>query len=413
MTDHTLVHPTYAGFDPDGDDLSNVSLCIACAKHPSLKRFVQRHACTGPVCGVCQKRDEPYEACDPNVRQALIYLIRALVRLEYNEFDYNHHWGGDSPESILSSGPNLIFEHASSAGHERSPETSETFLLDIFDDPYPPYDQGIAVYAGHSDGFRHINFSLRDRESEVLQQFRRRLLAENYYAIEPDVDAVLDSISTRIDTAIPKGAKYHRARIGYADRFGPKDGGWKAPPRFKPFSSGQLGAPPPNVSSAGRLNRQGVSYLYLASDPHTAAAEVRPHPGHYVSIGQFEAADDLSIASFDSDVADFATSDVELDLFHFVLSTNEAMATPAPPDAADRYLITQLIADCLRRRGYDGVAFRSSVAEGSNLCIFRPAAFRYVADSAQVQRVDRLAYSMSDVETLHTPDSEDLLSKGP
>jgi hypothetical protein len=45
--------------------------------------------------------------------------------------------------------------------------------------------------------------------------------------------------------------------------------------------------PPPPKATAGRLNGKGVSFLYLASDEKTAAAEIRPDPGIAFSIDAF------------------------------------------------------------------------------------------------------------------------------
>ena len=70
------------------------------------------------------------------------------------------------------------------------------------------------------------------------------------------------SNAVALDTRWP----YYRARImdvGHYDWDGPH------PPE-------QMGPPPFALARCGRLNRQGTSYLYLASSPETAIAEVRP-----------------------------------------------------------------------------------------------------------------------------------------
>jgi hypothetical protein len=59
------VHKLYDGFDPENLDTDDVTLCVECAKHPRLKRFVELHAVEGPVCGVCQETGYPYGACAP------------------------------------------------------------------------------------------------------------------------------------------------------------------------------------------------------------------------------------------------------------------------------------------------------------------------------------------------------------
>ena len=47
-----------------------------------------------------------------------------------------------------------------------------------------------------------------------------------------------------------------------------------------------------------RLSRSGISYVYVASDKETAIAEVRPHPGHFISVGDFILNKRLKFADF-------------------------------------------------------------------------------------------------------------------
>ncbi len=108
----------------------------------------------------------------------------------------------------------------------------------------------------------------------------------------------------------------------------------------------------------------------------------------------------LRLADFDVDIARFVKSDVELDLFHFVHSTDAAMSQPIVPGEGHRYSITQLIADILRQRGYDGVVFRSSVGSGQNVCLFDPISALYVDKSAKVRRVEAIRYRLEEVETV-------------
>jgi hypothetical protein len=49
----------------------------------------------------------------------------------------------------------------------------------------------------------------------------------------------------------------------------------------------QLGAPPPEKASAGRMNPAGISYLYLAFEQETALAEIKCVPSNQVAMGQF------------------------------------------------------------------------------------------------------------------------------
>ncbi|MFI3138365.1 MAG: RES domain-containing protein [Methylococcaceae bacterium] len=57
----------------------------------------------------------------------------------------------------------------------------------------------------------------------------------------------------------------------------------------------QLGAPPSEMASAGRMNPAGISYLYLAFDQKTALAEIQHSQSDQSAIGQFEILRDLQI----------------------------------------------------------------------------------------------------------------------
>jgi hypothetical protein len=271
-------------------------------------------------------------------------------------------------------------------------------------------DKGILLYAGHDeDGFRHALHALKDQDSPMLARFRTRLQKENYFDIEPAVKTLVDKLSPRITRVVSAGTRYFRGRIGIRETFLDVDA--KRLVR-QPFSGAELGAPPPQIASAGRLNRAGVSFLYLASDAATAASEVRPHPGHFLSVGQFESISDLKIASFDVDIMHFARNEKELDLFHFVHSTGETMAQPVLPGDSWRYSVTQLIAECLRQMRFDGVSYNSSIAEGQNLCVFTPESFVQVDGSVIVLEVKSLSYCLKESSmTLEPSDDERLLSE--
>ncbi len=172
---------------------------------------------------------------------------------------------------------------------------------------------------------------------------------------------------------------------------------------YRPYTGAALGAPPPQLTRAGRLNRTGVAFLYLASDVETACAEVRPHPSHVLSIGAYRSLRPLKVANLDTDIAAFAANDHELSLYDFVYSADVAVSLTVLPEEAARYSITQLIAEVLRQRGFDGVAFKSSVGEGQNLCVFKPDAFEFVVGTSSIQSVRALTY---DLEALPSAEVE-------
>lgn len=396
--------------DIDLDDLDplDLSLCEPCAKHWSLKRFVLKNGQTGIRCGVCLNVSATQNTCDLGQRKSLIYLIRALIRFHYGEHEFNGHWGAsETPTSLLQS-DNPVIESASAPGFDRSSDHSWVFFEDINDnDVYPPYDEGIALYAGHDEhGGRGLNRPLTSSDGWI-GEFRRRLQTENHFAVEPDLRKLVEAVADRIAVTVPQGQEWFRARLGVQAHFSRAEG-WNGKLVFQPYQDHALGSPPPAKAKAGRLNRDGVSFLYLASDPETACAEIRPHPSHHLSVGRFRSVRDLRIADLEADIADFASSDTELDFYAFVYAADGAMSLPVRPDEEGRYSITQLIADVLRQHGFDGVAFKSSIQPGGrNICLFQPSACVYVADSALVRHVKHLRYEIEEVPSVLQPDDGD------
>jgi hypothetical protein len=399
-----------AMIDIDSDDLDplDLSLCEPCAKHESLKRFVLKNGQIGIRCGVCLNVSTTPNTCDLGRRKSLIYLIRALMRFHYGEHEFNGHWGAsETPTSLLQS-DNPVIESISAPSFNRSADHSWVFFEDInSNDVYPPYDEGVALYAGHDEhGGRGLNRPLTSSDGWI-GEFRRRLQTENHFAVEPDLRKLVEAVADRIAVTVPEGQDWFRARLGVEARFSRSEG-WNGKLVFQPYQDEALGSPPPSKAKAGRLNRDGVSFLYLASDPETACAEIRPHPSHHLSVGRFRSVRDLRLADLEADIADFASSDTELDLYAFVYAADSAMSLPVRPEDEGRYSITQLIADVLRQLGFDGVAFKSSIQPGGrNICLFLPSACDYVPGSAIVRHIKHLRYEIEEVPSVLKPEEGD------
>ena len=128
--------------------------------------------------------------------------------------------------------------------------------------------------------------------------------------------------------------------------------------------------PPITVSGAGRNNIRGCSYLYLAEDAYTACAEIRPNNFDIISLAKFRIKRDLKIF-------DLATND-KFDQYdngkNLILATrliSWIMSAFYLPVASDReYLMSQYISDFIRKYGYDGICYRSSMTFNKNYTIF-------------------------------------------
>ena len=383
----------------DSDEEIRTSLCLDCARHTSVKKIIVQD-CTKGRCAVCARDD--VDVRNPDNLEPLVMVIRALIRFHYDEHEYNPHWGGDSVMSLFYKADNPILE----------PPKSNLYV-DDFDEwlnwpPYPDWDKGIAVFAGHDEGGRGMNFAISRTNPGEFVDLQSRLLTENFFQVEPDLEAFIAPFLNDIEIQLPQGEVWFRARLGEAAiyrRF--PLAGWESKIIRIPWQNEAIGAPPPPKAGFGRLNRAGVSVMYLASDPYTAVAEIRPHPGHHISIGGFNSLQPIRLADFSPDIGIFATSDERLSLYAKVQAFDRLMSMPVTPDERTPYLLTQLLAEVLLRHGFDGVRYRSSVSTGSNICVFYPEKFGFVGDHSEVRRVKAVAYEWASVPSELAPRPDD------
>jgi hypothetical protein len=361
----------------------------------------------GNTCGICRRSDQlssPHSAYS-----ALSGLVRALVRFHYDEWTYNTHWGGNGPPESLLCDPNPIVENADTSGFTRRPEDIEEFVSLLFDPPHPDYDKGIALFAGHDERLGRLppQEAIETAQSSLFKRTERRLLNENYFDVEREFAKPLKELLPTITVILPKETSLFRARLGIAKRFVRDDGGWKFATVYQPYVGKDIGAPPPRDATPGRLNRSGVSYLDLSTDAATAAAEIRPHPGHLLSIGRFRNVGPIRLADFGAiDIAAFSSSDVRLEIFHLGHTIGREISVPITPEERHKYSVTHLLADILRRLRYDGIRFPSSVASGDNVCVFRPSLFASDPSAGKVVRVKTLKYDLDEEECLLKPQHE-------
>jgi hypothetical protein len=380
-------------------------LCVKCCSHPWLTDFVLKAGASGHKCGICGESDNSSTA--PADAPQLVKLIRALVRYHFNEWQYNGHMGGEDIETLLSEGDPIVLT-ARAANEEALP----IFYQRIFWPPYPPYDEGIAIYAGYQDSIQlPPRQALSQHTSEFLTEVSRKLKSGKPDNIDKDLNSKLLNILQNREVVIPRGRTFYRARIGsfaqFVDVFD-----FDQTISYQPYMDSEIGAPPAEKSTPGRVNKKGIPVLYLATDEITAAAEVRPHPGHHVSLGAFITYDELRVAYFgDLNIGEFSNSDVDLELFHLGISLDRELSTPITPEERHRFTTTQLVADLIRSQGYDAIQYRSSVGPGTNLCVFEPEKLRYIYDQSSVVFVKSLKYEIEEVPTIYDP--QDLMRISP
>jgi hypothetical protein len=170
-----------------------------------------------------------------------------------------------------------------------------------------------------------------------------------------------------------------------------------------PFRIEDMGAPPVGVASHGRANPPGIPYLYIGSSPEASIAEIRPHTGETATLASFLInPNSLSIADLRAPkdlISPFSLGDEDKigklrgDIDFLERLGMELTRPVRPLSAAVEYVPSQYLCEFIKRSGWDGVLYRSSVSDGVNLALFDPS--KANADGTEVWNVDKVTVNVS------------------
>ena len=145
----------------------------------------------------------------------------------------------------------------------------------------------------------------------------------------------------------------------------------------------ELGPPPSSVANAGRMNAQGISVFYGATNAEVARTEIRPPVGSRVAVVRFEIIRainllDLEALQYIYEIGSlFDSSHMKrFEKAGFLRELSKQIVKPViMTDKASDYLITQSIADYIANRSkfnIDGIIYQPSQCKdkGRNIVLF-------------------------------------------
>jgi hypothetical protein len=211
---------------------------------------------------------------------------------------------------------------------------------------------------------------------DIWNNFRHELHYNNRFFAKTDILDYIEQIANLNHLVINNGQVFYRARI-YNDNmlnYQPElahqlkklSDNAKG---FYGYGENDCGAPPLGASSEGRVNPKSITYLYLADDEYTAVCEVRPFLKSKVSVAEFELTKDIKIVDFAKlDIMGNETTILEAiyTLLRYVYSM------PIDNDHQDLYMPTQYVSEYIKKLGYDGIKYKSSLSYGHNFALFNP-----------------------------------------
>ncbi|WP_413451132.1 RES family NAD+ phosphorylase [Georgenia phoenicis] len=223
------------------------------------------------------------------------------------------------------------------------------------------------------------------------EHLRDEMMHRNRWFLDEPID--LDRLGELLDQLLAPADEFASiAETWYRARLLPND---------EPIPLENMGAPPARLAGHGRANPAGIRYLYLGSTPGTAVAEVRPHTGEMACVATYDVPPirALDLRSPRKSASPFLLENREqmaslqagLPLLERL---GEELTKPVQPrSAAFEYIPSQYLCEFIKKQGYQGVIYRSSVSSGVNLALFDPDLASGLGVS--VTRVGRVSVEIS------------------
>jgi hypothetical protein len=358
-----------ANFFREDEDAKTDWVCLECVGDANLKQrgatlFVDR------ICMGCGKSTSI--ALEP---EKIAHIIRNRLP-SFVEIDNTLHKSTSTLEEVVS--------RALRCNHEAICKAVASFLVDPNakeEDFYWPGQEYCAIPSPHDsaeeerewviDAWNHIAHQLTHRQrffNDKVRDFFEELFAE---ALDAHVDENPDV--RPVIRIVPGGTDLFRARVAGSEA------------KVKVYldnSELELGAPPKERAANNRMSPAGIPLLYVAGDPETAIAEVRPSIGDAVVVGRFSTTRNMKFFDFTALSGRLSHSPLSwLDPNYDERSRrrrlleylHDQIAKPVTSGDID-YVVTQALAEfirCKTTENFDGVIFKSvQRSGGTNYVLF-------------------------------------------
>jgi hypothetical protein len=344
-------------------------ICLECIGDGELQRLLREEA-TRAICASCGSRRAAVPLADVADRVDVVYREYYCPGGESAHFDRdsdNPHYEqeGEEPEQIVQE----------IAGVE--PDVAETIVTYLHSgEGHDIADGGDAYYESTS---RYIPRDLHPTELHLAwEEFCRRVKHVRRF-FDDEGRAILSTILGNQEgtkyrdnplsvcvVALKTGERCYRARrvatMDEVDRIA------RDPRRL-------LGPPPAHLTPAGRMNPAGIPVFYGGFSQDVCIAEVRPHVGGLVILGEFRTARHLRLLDLTRlDEHGFAGSMFRSDFYErvtkraFLRSFHNLISRPIQPhEEVLEYLPTQAVAEYIGNvLGLDGIIYESSQTGAEN-----------------------------------------------
>ncbi|TGM61799.1 RES family NAD+ phosphorylase [Leptospira vanthielii] len=374
-------------------------LCINCIKHHELVTFFAIKKKELKKCVICGNKNESIKL---SKNAHLQNLARSIIRFEYSEYDV------DSIAKLFE----ILQNENPLLPHIGYPKKANNYFINKFFGKWT--ESPIAELCGidRRDNeipvFMHEEFPERENVkaiySQPLKEFSidwEKLLSyfnsKQYSKIKSLIRSNLSDELHVLKKTLKEGTVFYRARIGH------KEASYNQKYKIKiPYSGKEIDRPPTKNATKGKFNEENISIFYGATTDLTAVAEVRPHPGHYISVAKFLLKEDIEVIDLTKiPLYLFCNSKKSLETFAFLKHLQNFINTPIIPEKQDLYLLTQTIANICRNMGFPGIYYQSSVSEGQNIALFEDRV-SLINNSEKLYKVKDVSFKFDEVKYIST-----------
>ncbi|CZT55831.1 RES family NAD+ phosphorylase [Solibaculum mannosilyticum] len=233
--------------------------------------------------------------------------------------------------------------------------------------------------------------------SRKLRAFIREIQYENRNPTNDEVLKLLEDRSTNPEIILKPGTKVYRSRIINDEKAINTQTG------FFGYDEDNSFVPPVKLTKDMRANYRYIPYLYCASHPYTSLVEVRPRLGCRVSIATIAIDSEIGLLDFTIQRKPVGMSPPKQNLFAD-LSELYSKPVTSSDDILD-YIPTQYIAEYVKKLGYDGIAFTSSLTPEINCTNpdqYNIVIFHYDkchAEKSNVFSIDNIYFDCRQIDT--------------
>lgn len=239
----------------------------------------------------------------------------------------------------------------------------------------------------------HATKPLKNAESLLINNIKSDLNRKNYFEIEEKYLLVFREILGFLPKVNIYDKVFYRAREG-----GNKEqillGEGEKEIRF-PYIDKEVLAPPPCLASAGRFNREGCSFLYVASKETTAIAEIKSYVGQICTVAEILCKDESVYLDFREETLKKEENRCEIIRLNIMYSFKNLFSIPV--QERKDYHITQFIADIFRKIGIGGIIYDSVQTDGYNVMSFNSSRYECIKDSEKMVLLKKVIYEAEEL----------------